>query len=256
MKKSLLVFSIFILILTSCSSDSIKSNTVLLVKEINSKTVNYDGTHSEMNYKYVYNGNKIFSVSYRHSLAPLLTIMKYFYTNDLITNIKVGDISITYLEYQYQYDIDNRLIKETTISYINLPEDLKVYTYNQDNTVIRQSYHGTIVDTANLYETVKIYLDTSNRFIKLEIFDGTIWNLKNQVTYINYNSPFKYVVGYDKLHLLGDTKNAFGTYKNYTNTSTYQYLVNAVNFPIRRIETYKSANGDTFWTTTSDYQYY
>ena len=249
-----------LILLNSCSNDGNSGNngnSGILVKEINSKTVNYDGTESTLNTKYFYIGNKISSISYGYSLAPLITVEKYFYTNDLITATTHGDgYNAIYSESHYQYDSDSRMIQETTVSNNNTNHDLKIYTYNPDNTVIRESYHGTTVNPAELYETVKIHFDSNNRFIKLETFDGSNWSLKNEITYSNYNSPFKNIVGYDKLYLLTDAKFGFWIYKNYTNTSTYQYSHNAANYPTRRIEKYKSLNGGTFWTTTNDYTYY
>lgn len=256
--KRFFLLAIVLIFSNACSSDSDSNNgTTGLVKEINSKTVNYDGTESTLNTKYFYIGNKISSISYGYSLAPLITVEKYFYTDDLITTTTQGDgYNAIYSESHYQYDSDTRMIQETTVSNNNTNHDLKIYTYNLDNTVIRESYHGTTINPADLYETVKISFDSSNRFVKFETFDGTNWTLKNEISYSIYKSPFTNIVGYDKLYLLTDAKYGFWTYTNYTNTSTYQYFINSANYPTRRVEKYKSANGGTFWTTTNNYTYY
>lgn len=252
--KKYFTLCVILIIVIACSSDSGGNDSGVLIKEINSKTVNYDGTEMNTIYKYTYNGNKISMLSYG---SYILTFERFTYTGDLITKITDGDVGGNYvsMEYQYSYDVQNRLIRETTVSHSNLPNDLKVYTYNQDGSVIRESYHNTTVNPTDLYETIKFYTDSSNRFIRLETFNGANWTLKNEVTYSNYNSPFKNIVGYDKLYPLLDAKNGFGTYKNYTNTSTYQYSVNSANYPYRRVEKYKSANGGTFWTMTNTYSY-
>lgn len=121
--------------------------------------------------------------------------------------------------------------------------------------MIRESYHGTVVNPGNRYETVKIYRDSSNRFLKLEIFDGNSWVVRNQITYDNCKSPFCNITGYDKLHILMDTKNGFGTYTNYTNISEYQYSVNSLNFPDKSVQKYRSINGGVFSTTINTYGY-
>jgi hypothetical protein len=254
MKKKFLFLVILLLLLSACSSSESGTGDGLLVKEIHSKTVNYDGTQTTTSYKYTYNGNKIATLVYG---SYILTFRRYTYTGDLITKVTDGDGGGGYvwMEYQYEYDGQNRLVKETTLSYSNLPDDIKIYTYNADGTVIRESYHGNAVNPAELYETIKFYVDSFNRLVKLETFDGTNWTVKNQITYTNHNSPFLNVTGYDKLYLISDTKNGFNTFTNYTNASTYQYSVNGAGFPVQRVEKYKSANGGVFSTTTEKYKY-
>lgn len=253
MSKSYFFLVIILVLLSGCSSDS-ESGGSGLVKEINSKTVNYDGTGLETNSKYFYNGNKLVSISHGFSHG-LIAIDKYTYTGNLITSITQGDISITWLKYQYEYDSSDRLIKETTISYTNIPEDVKTYTYNADNSIIRKAYHGTVADPSQLYETVRIYVDSLNRFIKMEVFNGSNWAVKNEVTYTDYKSPSRNILGYDKLFLLMDTRNGFQNYTNYTNVSTFAYSVNGNGYPKWRIEENRSANGGLFSTTTNTYKY-
>lgn len=225
----------------------------MLVKEIQSRTVNYDGAESTYTDTYTYNGNKLVMrvAGYYYN-----TYIRYTYTGDLITKVTEGDMMYAWLEHQYEYDSNDRLIKETLVSQTaSIENDLRVYSYNDDNSVIRQSYHNTVANPADLYETVKLYFDDANRFIKLETFDGTNWSLKNQITYNNNNSPFRNITGYSKLYMLVANTNLCETYKTYTNTSSYQYTVNNLGYPIQATEKNRSANGGVFYTTTSKYKY-
>ncbi|MEO5776527.1 MAG: hypothetical protein ABIQ27_06460 [Flavobacterium sp.] len=257
MKKYFILGTIFIL-LNACSSDSGNNNgSGLLVKEYTSKTTSYDGftSTSEIVYKYFYNGNKLATVTYGDSFLPLTTA-SYTYAGDLITTVKQGSGAIFFSESHYQYDDSGRLIRETTQP-INsgISEDLKIYTYNPDNTVIRECYHGLTANPADLYETDRISLDSNNRFIKLEILNGSIWTTKNEATYSIYNSPFKNITGYDKLFILQDLKNGFNTFNQYTNHSTYNYTINNSNYPAKSTHKVITYAGATLSATTDIYKY-
>lgn len=129
MKKYSLL-CVLLVLASSCSGDSGDGNTEdgLLVKEIHSVTINNDGTESNTYSSYSYNGNKLLRITYGID-SGINTIDRFTYTGNLITNIKEGDISTNWLEFQYEYDSNDRLVKEVKLSQVlNIQEDLKIYT--------------------------------------------------------------------------------------------------------------------------------
>lgn len=247
MKKILLVFSLVVL-LCSCSSDSSDSDTNQLIKEISSTTGS-----SNLVFKYFYNGNKITSIK-----AGDYWVNEYQYQGDLIVsfnNLIDGDINI---EVQYEYDSQNRLIKETATEYQEGTSELRTYTYNADNTITRLSYNGITASPSNLYSTSKIYLDATGKFFKIQDLIASNWITTLEVTYSDINSPLKGITGFDKINFLSDTVIGFDTYTSYNqsgslyNSSIFEYAVNPNNYPTQRTQTYTNAGGEI---TVSNYEF-
>ena len=247
MKKILLVFSL-VLLLSSCSSDSSNSDTNQLIKEIRSTT----GT-SNLVFKYFYNGNKITSIQIGNNL-----VNQYEYDGDLIVSLftyKYGDLSI---EGHYEYDSQNRLIKETATEYQEGAIDMRTYTYNTDNTITMLSYSDLIGSPSNLYSTSKIYLDATGKFFKIQGLIASNWITTLEVTYTDINSPLKGIIGFDKISFLSDTVIGFDTYTSYNqsgslyNSSIFEYAVNPNNFPSQRTQTLTNSDGSTF---VSNYEF-
>ena len=247
MKKIILVFSLVVL-LSSCSSDSSDSNSNQLIKEIRATT----GT-SSLVFKYFYNGNKITSVQIGNNV-----VNQYEYEGDLIVSLFRYDYSNLSLEVHYEYDSQNRLIKETAKEYQEGASDLRTYTYNTDNTITRLSYNGLTANPSNLYSTSKIYLDATGKFFKIQDLIASNWITTLEVTYTDINSPLKNIIGFDKVTFLSDTIIGFDTYISYNqsgslySSSNFEYTINSSNYPTQRTQTYTNANGGT---TVSTYEF-
>jgi hypothetical protein len=247
MKKIILVFSLVVL-LSSCSSDSSDSNSNQLIKEIRATT----GT-SSLVFKYFYDGNKITSVQIGNNL-----VNQYEYEGDLIVSLFRYDYSNLSIEVHYEYDSQNRLIKETATEYQEGASDLRTYTYNADNTITRLSYSGLTANPSNLYSTSKIYLDATGKFFKIQDLIASNWITTLEVTYTDINSPLKNIIGFDKITFLSDTVIGFDTYISYNqsgslySSSNFEYTINSSNYPTQRTQTYTNANGGI---TVSTYEF-
>lgn len=190
MKKAfqLLLVTLFIATLTSCSSDNNDIVREKLLKSI--VEVNTDGTSST--YNFTYNGNKIVSIDSE-------TFSKTFsYTDNLITKIvELNNETHKQTTFDYLYS-DNKLIKIICSDNYNLN-----YVYNQDGTV---SYEKTTTDTNNnivlLFHGV-ISFKNGNVYEDKKIDDNTDVNIlqKEEVSFVydTKRNPLNNIVGYDKL---------------------------------------------------------
>jgi len=247
MKKIILVFSLVVL-LSSCSSDSSDSNSNQLIKEIRSTT----GT-SSLVFKYFYNGNKITSVQIGNNV-----VNQYEYEGDLIVSLFTYDNGNLSLEVHYEYDSQNRLIKETGMEFQEGTIDMRIYTYDANNTITRLCYSDINASPNNLYLTSKIYLDPTGKFFKIQDLMASNWITTLEVTYTDINSSLKNIIGFDKITFLSDTVIGFDTYISYNqsgslySSSNFEYTINSSNYPTQRTQTYTNANGGT---TVSTYEF-
>ena len=250
MKKILLVFCVLFL-LSSCSSDSTGNNSNPLIKEVRATT-----NSSPLVFKYFYNGNKITSIQTGDHLEN-----RYVYQGDLIVSLFIYNYGELDVEAHYEYDTQDRLIKETATEFQEGSSDLRTYTYNNDNTITRHCYSGLTASSSNLYLTSKIYLDTTGKFFNVEDLIASNWVSTLQVTYTDINSPLKNILGFDKIILLSDVNKSFDTYiDNYetgsvNHSSVFEYTVNASNYPTQRTQTLTNSDGSTY-VSTYEFIYY
>lgn len=254
MNKAYLLLACIITVFTSCSSDS-ESNSALLIKQIN--TIAVDG--DTFSTKYFYDGNKLSYFTTEE--GNLKTEFVYIGPNDdLIGVAKRYDGDVLTSQTIYFYDSNERLFKEIYNDNINDIQDTRIYTYNADNTITRECYNGPELPS-QLYLTSKIYLDDNAQFIKLADWDGTNWITKIEATYTSYNSPFKNIIGFDKLFTFLDVKHGFATFvqsnsiPGFNNASVFEYTLNGSNYPSQRVQTLTYENSSTA-VTTSNFIYY
>ena len=171
MKKLIYLLSVTFLLLQSCSSgeDSSSGSSVILCKKMGPGNFTID---------YVYNGNKIEKTMINDQI-----LRKYYYTGNLIS--KVED----YIDNQlrvistFTYN-NNQLISHLIIDYPDPADPFEPiyaqktdFTHNSNNTISYEIYSGTPTEQSKLQT------------------NGTITNY----TYDNKNSPFKNVLGVDKI---------------------------------------------------------
>lgn len=242
MKKILCLVSAIAFTFTSCSkddNDSSDSTSSILVK----KVTDSDGSSSTRSY--VYNGNKIISITDEDG-----SVLKYTYTGDFITKIeeidKKGDLAVT-TEYSYTNGkLTNEIQKTPTDTYYFKTE----YTHNADGTVSYDNFRGTVAtgDEQEYGETGR-YTFKDGNVVKLEVsyygderFDVYEYDTKNY--------PFKNVTG---LNLLLDDEIATNNVVKEISTSgsgsnirtsitTYAYKYDVNNYPTEKVKTYQSGS--------------
>ena len=225
MKKIIYLISISFLLLQSCSSEDgpNSGSSPILCKKMVLGTFVFD---------YIYNGNKIDKSMLNGQLNE-----KYYYTGDFITKKEA-------------YTDNNQLRWITTYTYVNgrlatrlfvdlnpsfdpdITSGLKtIYTYIDGDTISYENYFGTATEQNTLSSMGEITL-LNGQVVQNEGPDGI-----TLATYDNKNSPFKNVIGFDKLNpsnnvvIQGNNNVITIQYpNNQINTNYYQY--NEQGYPI------------------------
>lgn len=213
MKKTTLILSVLILVLSSCSSDSSKSDTPtmppsVLVKKI----IELDKNGKEMSTTdFVYNGNKIVSeVIAKKDLSVVGNIgflynfkTEYTYTGNLITSIKVKN-SIAQdklvLKTDFLYDSNEDLISSTREQYFDTFKGILKLVYNKldANTVTCKMYSSDSRDNVEtqIWEG-KFSFDANKNLIKSEFLDASF--LFGSFEYDTKSNPKKGILGLNKI---------------------------------------------------------
>ncbi|QOG01738.1 hypothetical protein [Flavobacterium sp. MDT1-60] len=255
MKKLLCLFTVALLAFTSCSkddNDSPNPASSILVKKITD--IDIDGSSATRSY--VYNGNKIVSITDEDS-----SILKYTYTGDFISKIeeidKKGDLAVT-TEYSYTNGkLTNEIEKTPNGTYYFKTK----YTHNADGTVSYDNFRGTVATGVEQeYGATGKYTFKDGNFVKLEV--SYYGNESSYVyEYDTKNYPFKNVTG---LNLLLDDETTANNVVKETSTSgsganigttvtTYAYKYDVNNYPTEKIKTYPSGSSTASKTTQITY---
>ena len=256
MKKLIYLFSAIVLIFTSCSSDDIPLSapqTPILVTKIT--TTNQWGTHEQM---FEYNGNKIVKKTISDEGYEM-----YFYTDDLITKIeRFDDNSVHTSDDVFEYNSAGNLIVFNRISYLTtIPNVTKQdYIYNSDNTISWDEYYGDLSAQNSYIYSGKYYLNANNEVEKLDLYLSGGDVDESLITHDSYNSPFKNILGYNKLfpkHYASGSTNNVLSFLGYYNDDLYygsnfsQYAYNSSNFPtsyfIENIDGFFTENVELFY---------
>ncbi|WP_026704121.1 membrane lipoprotein lipid attachment site-containing protein [Flavobacterium soli] len=234
MKKILFLLSVIALLLSSCSSDdggTTNSDFTLVKKAV---SVEADGSEG-MTFNYSYSGNKINTVQVLNGQQ-----VKYFYTGNLITKVERYETTNGMLEFEvvYQYDENERLIKEESKYFINSSLTTRNFTYEPDGTVSFLVYSGEIGSITELRSTGKYFLNEDQEVAKVETTNiNTSSTSTANYTYDNQNNVFKNVLGWDKLFSpTGNYHNVLSTIYLDANqvvleTSSNQYEYNSAGYP-------------------------
>lgn len=252
MKKFAFLLFVLLPLLNSCSGDSDGENSNgLLVKKITSTS----GGGSVYITNFFYNGTKLDHITASNRL------IEYTYTGDLITEIRQYYGSDLGVKSVFEYDGNERVVREITYSYFMDSSEKKVYTYNTDNTISYMNYSGDISNQNTLQNTGKIFNFSNGETYRIQIYDlsGNM-TFKTEWTYDAKKCPFLYVTGFAK------QPTVFSKYFNNTMTSnydgsgvvtssaTYQYTYNSSDFPVECIENYYYS-GSLSNTNTINYFY-
>lgn len=204
MKKLIYIFSVLVVIFSSCSKDETSDSlpainpqtptnaeNSLLVKKIIKTT----STWGAETINFSYNGSKLVGSS-----TPYGTKCKYYYTNNLITEIDGYDYSDNLsFEVRFTYNSQDKLIKCTyknvawvygeQMDYIHMPDgsiSFKKYTWDISNQDLRLKASGLIYNDRQEFVFYEVNGDVENS-------GATDFDLDEK------NHPFKNVTGFDKI---------------------------------------------------------
>ena len=188
MKKLIYLLSVTFLLLQSCSSgeDSSSGSSVILCKKMGPGNFTID---------YVYNGNKIEKTMINDQI-----LRKYYYTGNLISKVEDYIDNQVRVISTFTYN-NNQLISHLIIFYPYPADPFEPiyaqktdFTHNSNNTISYEIYSGTPTEQSTLVNNGTITL-INGEIGTVENNSGTITNY----TYDNKNSPFKNVLGVDKI---------------------------------------------------------
>ena len=225
MKKIISLFCITFLFLQACSSESSDNNenSIILCKhKVFSNGSSWD---------YSYDGNKILMVKTGNSI-----LLKYYYTGDLITKVENYDSNEIVRRITFSYNNINQLISEENVYYLpDLTYNKTDYIHNSNNTISFIQYTGA-PGSYSVFTSGTIILVNNEENIYQDNFQTIT------MTYDNKNSPFKNVLGVDKLFPTSQV--GFGgrysnpvsvNFSNSNSSNTYQYQYNQQGYPISQI---------------------
>jgi hypothetical protein len=227
MKKAIqiLFVSLLVLTFTSCSSDDNNNqpdSSVILLKKMESEVLGYHAT-----YNFDYNGRKLTKVSYEnHTPSMQMGYDKYFYTGDLITEIKTynGNNQNTFSTL-FTYNVNNQLEQVVKLNLLSSTGTKTVFTYNGNETVYALNYTGSLEAQTMLSSQSEKYFIENNNIVKIE-FTGSTTQTAMEFEYDTANNPMRNVIGMDKIKLhTYDSDGRYGITKNLTKVTTHISMV-------------------------------
>ncbi len=241
MKKFVLLLSVFSLVIVSCSSDAdslpvivpladsvVDTNGILLKKAI--ITANSVSGADEINFTYT--GNKLNRITYLNGNYDV-----YIYTGDLITEIRNYNVDNTLSSTDdFHYNSSNKLIGRNDLG-SGVYETS--YVHNSNGTISFNDSGDSGVIYFQNGEIVRITKNLSGGGVSEDTY-----------TYDGMNSPFKNIVGFDKMAFAYWGTGIFHNELTYhytatggiTGTDTTTYTYNSNNFPITSTHTLDSSS--------------
>jgi hypothetical protein len=233
------ILALFVLVLSSCSSDSanetVNNNDIILLKKL--VEVYEDGTQESATY--TYNGTKLATTTYSNGRREITT-----YTGDLITKVETYDNNILTGEELFAYDTNNRIITHTT-RYLDENNGYKnTFAYNNNGTIATQEFYGDAATQTSLSNTGLLTVVDDNVMRHVFRFNG----MSESVAYFTYdtkNNPNRNVTGFKQYSIA----TIYGGVNNITSrndgsavfTTTYTY--NSDNYPVSGIQTNNVGEG-------------
>ncbi len=185
------IFSVIILSMTSCSSDDNSRTSVVLLKKLTNVSF---GTNGE--YNFTYNGTKLNKVTFTlDNQTDGNGYDKYFYTGDLITEIKRYNASNhNIIRTLFTYNLSNQLTQVVRLELDANYGRKTVYQYNPDGSIESSIYSGNLEsqNTASSL-TEKVYFQNGEIVAK----EYTIGTSQSSIgfSYDSANHPLKNVTG-------------------------------------------------------------
>jgi hypothetical protein len=258
--------------MNSCSKDDAAveqtaETALILPKKIIYKSA-FDGIYTTT---ISYEGNKI------KEFVGNTDKTVFTYTGDLIT--KEQYYNGTALEDEYDYSYENNKLKTTIYTKTRsngINKGKKVYVYNTDGTITKQSYKIDITTGAETKEDIDDVFTFSNENLIKKVStttSGTTGNINVSKTTYTYeydtkNNPIKNILGYNKLidndfdigtnNVIKETRVSESSNNGtpnapYTNVYNYELTYNSANFPTEKKHSYD--NGTAVVTDITQFFY-
>ncbi|MFH6994765.1 hypothetical protein [Flavobacterium sp. FlaQc-48] len=192
MKKNLFYFLAASLVaFSSCSKDDDDSSTVLLLPKTEKYTYASHPDDSST-ISYVYDGNKIVSLTYDDGSKTVFTYAGDFISKAVYTESYEGATHSTTTTFAYE---NNKLKSYLEVSSDNSSSKKKTYVYNANGTISTVTVLINPVTQDEIQDSSSVLtLDSNGNIIKAEFDDYS-----NTIEYDTKYSPFKNVLGYTLL---------------------------------------------------------
>lgn len=238
MKNIVLFLSVLVVLLTSCSEDTVvNQDTILLKKYITTIANGNVSTHT-----ITYNGNKIVDLTQQETGNKSV----YTYTGNLITKVNsYNNIGSLTWSTNYFYNRGNLIKIEKVSSLAPTIIGRATYTHSSVSTIdVVYSDVNSITNEETIRTWSSKYYFSNGNLIKKEIIDinnGNYYIATNTYLFDSKNNPFKNVLGFNKIQeddFNVSTNNLIGgVLSNNQAGSTIRknsYLYNADDFPVER----------------------
>lgn len=236
-------------ILASCSTDEFDTDVTTDATEdakLNQKgvylkrivtTTNAGSTVNTSDY--LYSGSKLARINSSDG-----THVVYTYTGNLITERAYYYNNTLNTKEIFQYNDNSQLLSYRRVNPSNTVLYTALYQYNSDGTVSVSGYRGsTIVESSKIVNR-KVFVVNGqvNKIENYTISNGSAVTEVLNYTFDTKNSPFKDILGFDKLTYYDTALN--GSARNVTGINTVgaslansgndivQYTYNAQNYPV------------------------
>ena len=213
----LLPVFLFILTVTSCSSDNDGPNVVLLSK-VTGVSLGQQSVHT-----FSYNGTKLTKVAFEiEAQTDGSGYDKYFYTGDLITQIKrFNALNQNTTTTVFTYDVNKRITQDVKVEPSLNYGFRTVYAYNSDGSVTATGFSGT-VDAQNTISDTSEKFYFQNGEVSQKDFFSNSFSSSVIYSYDTANHPMRNVTGLDAIKLYAFIANGlFGYEHNMIQQNTY-----------------------------------
>lgn len=224
------VFSVIVLTMTSCSSDDNSGTSPVLLKKMTNVSF---GTHAV--YTFSYKGTKLTKMAFTFDNQTNGDgYDKYYYTGDLITEIKrYNKSNHNTFKTVFSYNASNQLTQVVKLELDNNYGYKVVYQYNGDGSVQATSYYGDLqVQNTDTGITEKYYFQNGDIIAKEYSSSTSVY--RNEYAYDTANHPLRNVTGIKAINIYNFmAEGLFGIEHNVKQRDNYDAagtLQNSVSF--------------------------
>lgn len=237
-------------VLASCSTDEFDPE-VTPTETADSAKLNPNGTYlrrttattnggsSVTTSDYLYEGSKLAKVTSSDG-----TYVAYAYTGNFITKREFYYNNVLNTKELFEYNANGQLINYRRLNPSNTVLYTSVFQYNSDGTITISGYRGSSITQSAQIVNRKVFFVNGqvNKIENYIVTNGTTATEVLNYTFDTKNSPYKNILGFDKLTyydmaLNGSARNVTGittvgaTLANSGN-DVVQYTYNAQNYPV------------------------